>query len=61
MISENIKNNINSFLGVTSASPRSTDIPLLGIENNQFSMYIINHIFNDEKNFWSYFKRIKYK
>lgn len=48
MISENIKNNINSFLGVTSASLSLTDIPLLGIENNQFSMYITNHIFNDE-------------
>lgn len=48
MISENIKNNINSFLGVTSASFRSTDIPLLGTENNQFSIYITNHIFNGE-------------
>ena len=48
MISENIKNNINTFLGVTSASFRSTDIPLLGTENNQFSIYITNHIFNGE-------------
>lgn len=48
MISENIKNNINSFLGVTSVSLCSTDIPLLGTENNQFSMYITNHIFNGE-------------
>lgn len=48
MISENIKNNINSFLCITSSSLRSTDIPLLGTENNQFSMYIINHIFNGE-------------
>lgn len=48
MISENIKNNINSFLGITSASIRSTDIPLLGTENNQFSIYITNHIFNGE-------------
>lgn len=46
MISENIKNNINSFLGVTSASLCSTDIPLLGTENNQFSIYMTNHIFN---------------
>lgn len=48
MISENIKNNINNFLYITSANPHSTDIPLLGIENNQFSLYITNHIFNDE-------------
>ena len=48
MISENIKNNINSFLGVTSASLRSTGIPLLGTENNQFSLYMSNHIFNSE-------------
>ena len=48
MISENIKNNINSFLGVTSASLRSTNIPLLGTENNQFSLYMTNHIFNGE-------------
>ena len=48
MISENIKNNINNFLYITSATPRSTDIPLLGTENNQFSLYITNHIFNDE-------------
>ena len=48
MISENIKNNINNFLYITSATPRSTDIPLLGTENNQFSIYITNHIFNDE-------------
>lgn len=48
MISENIKNNINSFLGVTSASLRSTGIPLLGTENNQFSIYMTNHIFNSE-------------
>lgn len=48
MTSENIKNNINSFLGVTSASLRSTGIPLLGTENNQFSIYMTNHIFNSE-------------
>ena len=48
MISENIKNNINNFLYITSATPRSTDIPLLGTENNQFSLYITNHIFNGE-------------
>ena len=48
MISENIKNNINSFLSVTSASLRSTDIPLLRTENNQFSIYMANHILNDE-------------
>lgn len=48
MISENIKNNINNFLGVTSASLRSTGIPLLGTENNQFSLYMTNHIFNSE-------------
>ena len=48
MISENIKNNINNFLYITSATPRSTDIPLLGTENNQFSIYMTNHIFNDE-------------
>lgn len=48
MISENIKNNINNFLYITSATPRSTDIPLLRTENNQFSIYITNHIFNDE-------------
>lgn len=48
MISENIKNNINSFLGVTSASLCSTGIPLLGTENNQFSLYMTNHIFNGE-------------
>ena len=48
MISENIKNNINNFLYITSAIPRSTDIPLLGTENNQFSIYITNHIFNGE-------------
>lgn len=47
MISENIKNNINTFLGVTSASLRSTGIPLLGTENNQFSTYMTSHIFND--------------
>lgn len=46
MISENIKNNINSFLGVTSASLCSTGIPLLGTENNQFSLYMTNRIFN---------------
>lgn len=46
MINENIKNNINSFLGVTSASLCSTGIPLLGTENNQFSIYMTNHIFN---------------
>ena len=46
MISENIKNNINNFLGVTSASLCSTGIPLLGTENNQFSIYMTNHIFN---------------
>lgn len=48
MISENIKNNINNFLYITSATSRPTDIPLLGTENNQFSMYITNHIFNGE-------------
>ena len=48
MISENIKNNINSFLGVTSTYLRSTDIPLLRTENNQFSIYMTNHIFNSE-------------
>ena len=48
MISENIKNNINSFLSVVSASLRSTNIPLLGTENNQFSIYMTNHIFNGE-------------
>ena len=48
MISENIKNNINTFLGVTSASLHSTGIPLLGTENNQFSMYMTNYIFNGE-------------
>lgn len=48
MISENIKNNINSFLCITSSSLRSTDIPLLGTENNQFSLYMTNHIFNGE-------------
>lgn len=48
MISENIKNNINSFLGVTSTYFCSTDIPLLGTENNQFSIYMTNHIFNSE-------------
>ena len=48
MISENIKNNINIFLGVTSVPLRSTNIPLLGTENNQFSIYMTNHIFNGE-------------
>lgn len=48
MISENIKNNINNFLYITSATPCSTDIPLLGTENNQFSLYITNHMFNGE-------------
>lgn len=48
MISENVKNYINSFLGVVSASLRSTAIPLLGTENNQFSMYMTNYIFNGE-------------
>lgn len=48
MISENIKNNINTFLGVTSTHFRSTDIPLLRTENNQFSLYMTNHIFNGE-------------
>ena len=48
MISENIKNNINSFLGVTATHLRSTDIPLLRTENNQFSIYMTNHIFNGE-------------
>ena len=48
MISENIKNNINNFLYITSATPHSTDIPLLRTENNQFSLYITNHIFNGE-------------
>lgn len=46
MISENIKNNINNFLCVNSASLCSTGIPLLGTENNQFSIYMTNHIFN---------------
>ena len=48
MISENIKNNINSFLGVTSTHLHSTYIPLLRTENNQFSIYMTNHIFNGE-------------
>lgn len=48
MISENIKNNINSFLCITSATLRSTNIPLLRTENNQFSIYMTNHIFNSE-------------
>lgn len=48
MISENVKNYINSFLGVVSASLHSTAIPLLGTENNQFSMYMTNYIFNGE-------------
>ena len=48
MISENIKNNINNFLYITSATSRQTDIPLLGTENNQFSLYMTNHIFNSE-------------
>ena len=48
MISENIKNNINNFLYITLATTRPTDIPLLGTENNQFSIYITNHIFNGE-------------
>ena len=48
MISENIKNNINNFLYITSVPSCSTDIPLLGTENNQFSLYITNHIFNGE-------------
>ena len=48
MISENIKNNINSFLSVTATHLRSTDIPLLGTENNQFSLYMTNHIFNGD-------------
>ena len=48
MISENIKNNINSFLGVKATHLHSTDIPLLRTENNQFSIYMTNHIFNDE-------------
>lgn len=48
MISENIKNNINNFLYITSATPRLTDIPLLGTENNQFSLYMTNYIFNGE-------------
>lgn len=48
MISENIKNNINNFLYITPVTPYSTDIPLLGTENNQFSLYITNHIFNGE-------------
>ena len=48
MISENIKNNINNFLYITSATSRPTDIPLLGTENNQFSIYITNYIFNGE-------------
>ena len=48
MISENIKNNINSFLGVTATHLCSTDIPLLRTENNQFSIYMTNYIFNGE-------------
>lgn len=48
MISENIKNNISIFLGVMSASLYSTGIPLLGIENNQFSTYMTSHIFDGE-------------
>ena len=48
MISENIKNNINSFLGVTATHLHSTNIPLLRTENNQFSIYITNYIFNGE-------------
>ena len=48
MISENIKNNINSFLGITATHLRSTDIPLLRTENNQFSIYMTNYIFNGE-------------
>lgn len=48
MISGSIKNNINSFLGIMPASLCSTGIPLLGTENNQFSLYITNHIFNDK-------------
>ena len=48
MISENIKNNINNFLYITSANSRPTDIPLLGTENNQFSIYMTNYIFNSE-------------
>ena len=48
MISENIKNNINSFLGVTATHFSLTGIPLLRTENNQFSIYITNHIFNGE-------------
>ena len=48
MINENVKNYINSFLSTTSASFRSTNIPLLGTENNQFSMYMTNYIFNGE-------------
>ena len=48
MISENIKNNINSFLCITSSTSRSTDIPLLRTENNQFSIYMTNYIFNGE-------------
>ena len=48
MISENIKNNINSFLGITAVNLRSTDIPLLRTENNQFSIYMTNYIFNGE-------------
>lgn len=48
MISENVKNYINSFLSAVSASLRATGIPLLGTENNQFSMYMTNYIFNGE-------------
>ena len=48
MISENIKNNINSFLSVTATHLRSTDIPLLRTENNQFSLYMTNNIFNSD-------------
>ena len=48
MISENIKNNINNFLFITPATLRSTNIPLLRTENNQFSIYMTNYIFNGE-------------
>ena len=48
MISENIKNNINNFLYITSANPRPIDIPLLGTENNQVSIFISYLIFNVE-------------
>ena len=61
MISENIKNNINSFLGVTSTSLRSTDIPLLGTENNQFSIYMTNYIFNRKDKERNIYKSLSFR